>query len=519
MGVKEEILNYRVLWALVLSALISPRATGATLPATGATRMEQRFAAARKNPPELYAFLLRMPKGGDLHVHLGGAIYAETYLRLAAEDGLCLDLRTHAIVAPLTAAGSTHCGEGVEASHAQSDNALANAMIDSLSMRNFVPGRESGHDHFFGAFAKFGPYQPRHRGELLAEVVRRAAEQNESYLEIMTLNGASANALGAKTGFFEDFVAVREKLMEAGLEKVVESMRANLDELERNRRAALGCDAQPDSPPCHVVVRYLYQVFRESPKEQVFAQVLAGFMLASADARVVGINFVQPEDGITSMRDYHLQMRMLDYAHGAYPKVHITLHAGELAPGLVPPDGLRFHIRDALEFGHAERIGHGVSVMYETRADQLLNLMKQRHVMVEINLSSNDLILGVRGKEHPLPVYRKHGVPVALSTDDEGVSRTHLTEEYLRAALTYDLSYSDLKEMARNSLEYSFLEGASYWQDGAYRIPAAACAGGSQAKSCQEFLQSNRKARLQEDLERRFQAFENSFAADGAARR
>jgi adenosine deaminase len=480
--------------------------------------MEQRFAAARKNPPELYAFLLRMPKGADLHVHLGGAVYAETYLRLAAEDGLCLDLRTHAIVAPLTVAGSTHCGEGLDASHSQADNTLANAMIDSLSMRHFVPGRESGHDHFFAAFTKFGPYQPRHRGELLAEVVRRAAEQNESYLEIMTLNGAAANALGAKVGFFEDFVAVREKLIQAGLEQVVQGMRTNLDEIERQRRAALQCDTQPDSPPCRVLVRYLYQVFRESPKEQIFAQVLAGFMLAAADPRVVGINFVQPEDGITSMRDYHLQMRMVDYAHGAYPKVHITLHAGELAPGLVPPDGLRFHIRDAIQFGHAERIGHGVSVMYETGAEQLLDLMRQRHVMVEINLSSNDLILGVRGKDHPLPVYRKHGVPVALSTDDEGVSRTHLTEEYLRAAETYDLSYADLKEMARNSLEYSFLPGTSYWRDGTYRIPAAPCVAGDQAKTCQEFLRSNEKARLQQDLERRFQLFENSFTADGPRR-
>ena len=54
----------------------------------------------------------------------------------------------------------------------------------------------------------------------------------------------------------------------------------------------------------------------------------------------VGINFVQPEDGFVSMRDYTLQMKMLDYLHSVYPQVHISLHAGELAPGLVPPEGL-----------------------------------------------------------------------------------------------------------------------------------------------------------------------------------
>ena len=49
------------------------------------------------------------------------------------------------------------------------------------------------------------------------------------------------------------------------------------------------------------------------------------------------------------MADYALQMKMVGFLHGLYPKVHITLHAGELAAGLVPPDGLCCHIRLAVE--------------------------------------------------------------------------------------------------------------------------------------------------------------------------
>ncbi len=71
----------------------------------------------------------------------------------------------------------------------------------------------------------------------------------------------------------------------------------------------------------------------------MFAQTLLAFEVASVDPDVVGLNFVMPEDGYISMRDYHLQMQMLDYLHSVYPKVHITLHAGELAPGMVPPAG------------------------------------------------------------------------------------------------------------------------------------------------------------------------------------
>jgi adenosine deaminase len=196
---------------------------------------------------------------------------------------------------------------------------------------------------------------------------------------------------------------------------------------------------------------------RGLPKEEVFAQIVLGFELAQADSRFVGLNLVMPEDWYVPMHDFALHMEMLDYLHGVYPKVHISLHAGELAMGLVPPEGLAFHIRQSIEQGHAERIGHGASVMNERDALGLLREMARRKVLVEICLTSNDLILGVRGQQHPLPAYMRYGVPVALATDDQGVSRSDMTHEYLRAAETYGLTYSDLKRSARKSLEYSFL--------------------------------------------------------------
>ena len=166
-----------------------------------------------------------------------------------------------------------------------------------------------------------------------------------------------------------------------------------------------------------------------------------------------------------------------DILRTLYPKVRVSLHAGELAPGLVPPEGLCCHIRLAVEQAKADRIGHGVDVMYENRPYELMKDMAAKRVMVEINLTSNDVILGIKGKHHPFSLYRKFGVPVALSTDDEGISRIDLTHEYVRAVETYDLSYADLKHLVRNSLEYSFLPGASLWASPtmpAWRAPARA---------------------------------------------
>ena len=49
------------------------------------------FETIRKSPAQLWAFLLKMPKGGDLHNHLSGSIYAESYIQWAAENGLCVN--------------------------------------------------------------------------------------------------------------------------------------------------------------------------------------------------------------------------------------------------------------------------------------------------------------------------------------------------------------------------------------------------------------------------------------------
>jgi len=183
---------------------------------------------------------------------------------------------------------------------------------------------------------------------------------------------------------------------------------------------------------------------------------------------------------------------------------------------MVPPNGLRFHIREAVEQGHAERIGHGVDIMHEDRPWELMKEMADRHVMIEINLTSNDVILNVKGEDHPFMLYRKLGVPVALSTDDEGVSRIDLTHEYVRAAVTYPLSYHDFKLMVRTSIEHSFLPGASLWvrvTPEKLETPIAACRGQLGAEkptgACATLVTASEKASQEWELERRFHAFES----------
>ncbi len=472
-------------------------------------------------------------------MHLAGAVYAETFLQDAVQDKLCIDPVSHVFVKHVGTSNPSICPDGaLPAMTAYRDQKLYDAMVDSFSMRSFVPSQGiSGHDQFFATFSRFGDVAASHSGEWLDEVATRAAAQNEQYLEVMiTPSFSKAVALGYQFGWpthldvasigdssapaqpdgtsRAELSALRDKLLAGGLRDEVAIDRAELDGDLAARKSIERCGEADATAACSVEIRLLYQVLRAFPPQQVFAQTLLAFEVASSDSNVVGLNFVQPEDAYMAMSEYHRQMRMLDYLHSVYPHVHVSLHAGELAAGLVPPAGLRFHIREAVELGHAERIGHGVDVMKETDPKLLLKELADRHVLIELNLTSNEVILGITPSQHPLPEYLGAHVPVALSTDDEGVSRIDLTHEYTRAALDFHLDYSALKEMARNSLEHSFLPGGSLWlKADEYHTVTAACAGhtlGARLPSvpCQAYLSQSPRAAQQWELEHRFQVFE-----------
>jgi hypothetical protein len=461
-------------------------------------------------------FLERMPKGGDIHHHLTGAVYAESYIRYAVEDGDCIDGTSFTIAVPPCdpAAGR------FPASRALNDFVFRSHTIDALSVRDFTPSPSDSDIrlHFFAAFDKFDLVTNGHWGEMFAEVVARAAAQNEIYLETMlTPDQGEVIRLAQTVAWTDDLPALRTRLLAAGLPRAVSDGSRNLDAGELQMRAILGCGTTHADPGCALTLRFQYQVLRAFPKTSVFAQMLAGFEMASADPRVVAINLVQSQDEFNALNDFGLQMRMLAYLHRVYPRVHITLHAGELTPGEVPPEELRAsHIRASIDVGGAERIGHGLDIVYERDPPALLAEMARRHILVEDCLYSHELVRGMRGRDNVLPIYLHAGVPVALATDDEGVTRADLTTSFLRAIEGYGIGYLQLKTMVRDSLDHAFLRGASLWRAPERFVVVAACAGDAPSEvpslaACRRYLDANERARVEWREEVAFARFESYF--------
>ena len=210
---------------------------GQTAPKQAANTAEQKADAylqsIRQQPSLLLEFLRQMPKGADLHNHLPGAVYAESYIKWAAQDGLCIDRKTLRAIPPepmpAKEGSSSQDAQGCDTSkgHVPARNALTDPdlyreLLGAWSMRNFSGNGESAHDHFFNTFLKFGAAENNHLGDMLAEAVSRAAHQNVVYLElIVEPTNFEASRLGAGLNWNGDMAAMRQKLLDGRLPRVV----------------------------------------------------------------------------------------------------------------------------------------------------------------------------------------------------------------------------------------------------------------------------------------------------------
>lgn len=482
------------------------------------------YDAAMKVPADRAAFLKAVPKGGDLHNHLTGAVYAETFLGWSAAENGCINTSTFVAV---FASGCSASTLPTPASGPFFDD-----IVRAWSMKDFVPGgAQTGRDHFFATFGKFGAIAGTHRDDDIADVLKRAASENQLYVETMFNLGQNIGDLAAPLfsgnmtpadlpGFYDAIVGDPNFATELAKDIAVVNSAA------QGYKTKLGCSGSSPPAACRVGVRFIAQVARTGNNDDIFGQMVSAFEMAAVNPNIVGVGLSSPEDDTRSLNNYALHMAMLDFLYQKYTvtglsPLKVATHAGELLPAYLPPgheNANTFHIRDAVQIGHASRIGHGLDVMSETDSALLMDEMKAKNVLVEICLSSNVQILEVKGTAHPLAEYLKKGVPVALATDDQGVSRSSMAGEYSRGALDQKLTYRQLKTMARNSLEHAFLPGASMWTSVADATAVADCArtatmglGDAPNPTCKAFLDASERATMQWELEKRFLAFESKL--------
>lgn len=440
------------------------------------------IAAPAPDLAELTLLMTLMPKGGDLHHHYSGAIYAEDYIAWLKLANYCVYRADNAEAGAakyrierrprdqLPAAAAALCLDADAIRDANNDD-FYRGLLSRWSDKDYAnhSHEQSPPDtHFFNTFPYFGPISSYNYNLALRGLKARAVAENVQYIETMLKSAPSRKEVyGTAAGQRVDALApdADQVNVDAALAPLYQALAADehtrrdvADYLDSLDQAAAGID--DDS----FRLRFQSYVSRNSPPAQVFAGLYASFAAAAASGKsggkLVAVNFVGPENGNVAMRDYTLHMRMFHFLREKFPGVRVDLHAGELTLGMVPPEGLQHHIREAAEIAGAQRIGHGVDIVYERDAPGLLRILRAKNIALEINLSSNAFILGVEGAAHPVQVYRRHGVPFVISTDDAGVSRDNLAQQYLLYVSRYKPGYEELKRTVYNSVRYAFLTEA-----------------------------------------------------------
>ena len=387
---------------------------------------------------ELYSFLYAMPKGGDLHNHISGAVMSGWWYELALDQkqygyefytkvriNNCRDFsdnnfgRRPYLMLFNNLMKSTYdqlpeCEKSEYKRLEDLDKKEQAAWVDSF-MLNYA---HEGRDEFFQThWQRLDQllYSPYMIAEILYKNMEAFGAEGMIYLETMLEAGGYYKPDGSPISE-DDAVAIFRKRL-----------------------------AQADAKKTGVTVRFQDSILRFVPGAE--DSLRASYDIVSRHRDLyVGVNMVGRED---NDKGYPLRFtQTLRELRHKYNNVRLSIHAGEV-------DEPNSHIRDTLMLG-ADRIGHGVNLISDP---DLLREMRHGPYLVEINLISNLLLEYVKDySQHPFPEYLRLGIPVALSTDDRGMWDSNLTDEFFVAVKEFNLSWDEILLLSRNSLQYSFVE-------------------------------------------------------------
>ncbi len=390
-------------------------------------------------PEQLYRFLYAMPKGGDIHHHLGGGFLPRMWLAIATDRKRnggqrfytryrITTRRTHPL---LNQPGVSHVflwrtlneknfrslGEEFQKDLKpleELDENEQQAWMSSVVLDETGEGR----DEFF-------EYHWTRLGDLLSSI----HVMSELTVQNMKLFGAEGvRYLEIQRGAFG--------YRDAGGELIPAKEADDFWEARLSERDALATG---------VTVRWQGIVLRFADDAEAMVRRYFAHMDTHRN-HWVGINMAGRED---DNRGHPRRFtEVYDEMLRRYPGMGISIHAGEAEK----PDS---HIRDTLRLG-ATRIGHGINLIRDE--DTLLRMRDSRFV-IEINLISNELLGYVPDvSQHPFPIYLRQGVPCCLNTDDRGMWDSNFTDEVFVAVSRFNLSWEELTMVARTSYAHCFAD-------------------------------------------------------------
>jgi adenosine deaminase len=387
------------------------------LEATRAKRVSQAVAFDHMSAVDRDAFFIAMPKGAELHLHLTGAIPAATIMAIGEQLGA--DIATVGIAKLLKIKDLT--GFGIDSTWKTIKVAQMSPELRAAATEALITHDGEDFPAFLNKWNIIGPItaDPRAYYPMIQAMATYANRQNIVYLELM-VSGQ------------------------------VDVLQAAVDAAQRVQ-AETG-----------VTIRIMPTSSWGTKQELVDASMAGANSLY--DKGVVGYNMVADER-ISPLGHY----ASFEKLRKTMSHLQISLHAGE------QPGTAGNIVNDMLL--NVKRYGHATHAQENPLAETVLYNNK---TPVEVSLISNqDTRVMSDLSHHPMQKFLAWNVPVIPSTDDPGVFKSTLSEEYDKGQKQFGFVWSEIKEMSRNGIRYSFADAKN-------------------------------KALLMKDLNRRFKEFENS---------
>ena len=401
--------------------------------------MNQWFEQLKRNgdTDDLYKVLYAMPKGGDLHSHASGSVFSEWWYELAlAQEGNGYIYYTKTRISNCRGYGGNEfrdpylmyfiniqesnwkrlskCEQGEYKRLSALTGVERAAWLNSIRLDKPFEGRE---EFFQTHWQRLGDLvrNPYLAIEAMARNIKAFSAEGVIYME----------------PDFNPYGAVHPDGSRISASEVADILRARLK--------------QKDIVDTGMTIRFQLVVLRFLPTALEDLKRIYRFVADNRDLWVA-VDLVGREDDakgypgrfLSTFRELRRQ----------YHGIRLSIHAGEV-------DEPNRHVRDTLILG-ADRIGHGFNLISDP---DLMLLMRGGPYLVEINLVSNLLLKFIDDfSQHPFPEYLRLGIPVALSTDDRGMWDSTLTDEFFIAVTEFNLSWGEIKQLGRNSLQFSFID-------------------------------------------------------------
>lgn len=383
---------------------------------------------AKKNEAQ---FCADLPKGGMLHVHPWGTLDLETLKLILVKQNPLIDL---AQIKKLAEIGLDENADG------QIDSTLP-----KTSTLNFL-NKIAEHEKLEGMKIRYSNLSEVDKG--LFHDLFFIKNKANNFTEFMGVFSVIFNTVFKKDSFSDFKFKVDEAMWNAFLLRAQKEKITYL-EVTQTVNSKNGVDKYANlkkslKEKYGVTVNSIASLDRRLAPETIYAQV-QDLLTMPANDSIVGINLVANEDLHPALQFKDAYSLLAQKRKTTHPQLSSTMHAGE--------KGDIYNVRNALVMG-VQRIGHGVLLKNDLLS---LEYVRLNQIPIEVNVISN-LLLDVSPsiEAHPFLYYHRLGIPVNLSTDDEGIFQSTLSKECELIVQKTDIYYPELKEMILNSIRNSF---------------------------------------------------------------